>query len=78
MVDHGYKRTEADHCVYFRKFLNGNFIILLLYIDDMLNVGQDAKVISRLKVEFAQSFKMKVAHQILGMQIIHDRKTKKL
>ena len=27
MVDHGYTRTNADHCVYVRKFPNGKFVI---------------------------------------------------
>ena len=39
MVGHEYKRTVVDQCVYVRKFPNGNFIILLLYVDDMLIVG---------------------------------------
>ena len=30
MVGHEYTRTNADHCVYVRKFLNGKFVILLL------------------------------------------------
>jgi hypothetical protein len=81
MVGHGYKKTEANHCFYFRKFDEGNFIILLLYVDDMLIVGQDAKMISNLKNELLKSFDMKdlgPAQQILGMQIIHDRKAKKV
>jgi hypothetical protein len=81
MVGHGYKKTEANHCFYFRKFDEGNFIILLLYVDDMLIVGQDAKMISNLKNELFKSFDMKdlgPAQQILGMQIIHDRKAKKV
>ena len=45
MVSHEYKRTDADHCVYFRKFTDGNFIILLLYVDDMLIAGNDSKLI---------------------------------
>ena len=49
MVGHGYTRTNADHCVYVRKFPNGKFVILLLYVDDMLIVGQDAGVIGNLK-----------------------------
>jgi hypothetical protein len=80
MVGHGYKKTVADHCVYFRKFDEGNFIILLLSVDDMLIVGQDAKMISNLKKELFKSFDMKglgPAQQILGMQIIHDKKAKK-
>jgi hypothetical protein len=38
MVGQGYTRTYANHCVYVRKFPNGKFIILLLYVDDMLIV----------------------------------------
>ena len=67
MIDHS--------CVYFRKFPDGNFIILLLYVDDMLII------ISRLKGELAKSLDMKDlgdACQILGMQIIRDRKSKQL
>ena len=52
MVGHEYTRTNADHCVYVRKFLNGKFVILLLYVDDMLIVGQDADVIGNLKKYF--------------------------
>lgn len=56
MVSHGYKRTEADHCVYFS---DGNFIVLLLYVDDMLILGQDAKMIGKLKEALFKSFDMK-------------------
>ena len=79
MVGHGYTRTNADHCVYVRKFPNGKFVILLLYVDDMLIVGQDAGVIGNLKKDLFKSFDLKdlgLARQILGMQILHDRKAK--
>ncbi|CAL5417495.1 unnamed protein product [Camellia sinensis] len=81
MVGHEYKRTAADQCVYVRTFPGGNFIILLLYVDDMLIVGQDATTIRSLKTELLQSFDMKdlgPAQQILGMNIVRDRKAKKL
>ena len=51
MMNHGYTRTDADHCVYFRVFPDGKFLILLLYVDDMLIVGQDIAMINRLKKE---------------------------
>ncbi|CAL5395053.1 unnamed protein product [Camellia sinensis] len=81
MVGHEYKRTATNQCVYVRKFPDGNFIILLLYVDDMLIVGQDATVIRSLKNELSQSFDMKdlgPAQQMLGIQIVRDRKAKKL
>ena len=40
MSSHGFTRSQADHCCYFKKFDN-KFIILLLYVDDMLVAGSD-------------------------------------
>ena len=81
MVDHGYTRTNADYCVYVKKFPKGKFDILLLYVDDMLIIGQDAGMIGNLKKDLFKSFGMKdldPARQILGMQILRDMKAKKL
>ena len=81
MVGHGYKRTDADPCVYIQQFIRGKFIILLLYVDDMLIVGQDVSIIRKLKADLSKSFDMKdlgPAKQILGMEITRDRKTNKL
>jgi hypothetical protein len=80
-VGQGYTRTNADHCVYVRQFPNVKFIILLSYVDDMLIVGQDANMVGSLKNELFKSFDMKdlgPTRQILGMQILRDRKAKKL
>ncbi|WCJ38272.1 Retrovirus-related Pol polyprotein from transposon TNT 1-94 [Euphorbia peplus] len=78
---HGYRKTYTDPCVYFKRFSGNNFIILLLYVDDMLIVGQDALLIRKLKEQLLESFDMKdlgPAQQILGMRIVRDRNTKKL
>ncbi|KAK3003592.1 hypothetical protein RJ639_018169 [Escallonia herrerae] len=59
----------------------GNIVILFLYVDDMLIVGQDRKMIKEFKKELSKSFEMKDLVQtchILGMQIVRDRKTKML
>ncbi|KAL9249654.1 Retrovirus-related Pol polyprotein from transposon TNT 1-94-like protein [Drosera capensis] len=77
----GYRKTTSDHCVLVNKFFNGNFIILLLYVDDMLIVGKDISRINRLKKQLGESFAMKdmghVKH-ILGIRIVCERKEKKL
>ena len=39
MMSQEYKRTFADPCAYVRRFPNDKFIILLLYVDDMLIMG---------------------------------------
>ena len=81
MVGHGYTKTNVDHCVYVKKFPDGKFLILLLSVDDMLIVGQDASMIGDLKKDLFKAFDMKdlgPARQILGMKITRDRKAKKL
>ncbi|KAK9134561.1 hypothetical protein Syun_013891 [Stephania yunnanensis] len=81
MMGQEYTRTDADHCVYFKKFSDGKLVILLLYVDDMLIVGHDVSLIGNLKKELSSSFDMKDLgrpKQILGMQIIRDRRSKKL
>ncbi|KAI4357436.1 hypothetical protein L6164_001384 [Bauhinia variegata] len=81
MIQQGYKKTISDHCAFVRKFSNNYFIILMLYVDDMLIVGHDSSRINLLKKELSKSFAMKdlgPARQILDMEIIRDRKSKKL
>ncbi|RDX94527.1 hypothetical protein CR513_23084, partial [Mucuna pruriens] len=58
------QETTSDHCVFVRKFSNDDFIILLLYVDDMLIVGKSVSRIDMLKKQLSK--------------IIHDRQAKKL
>ncbi|GJR82618.1 retrovirus-related pol polyprotein from transposon TNT 1-94 [Tanacetum coccineum] len=44
----GYKRCAMDHCCYLKK-VGSSFIILLLYVDDMLVVGFDMPKFKKLK-----------------------------
>ena len=36
MSEQGYTRCHSDHCVYLKNQNDGNYIIFLLYVDDML------------------------------------------
>ncbi|RVW94339.1 Retrovirus-related Pol polyprotein from transposon TNT 1-94 [Vitis vinifera] len=63
------------------KFFDGEFIILLLYVDDMLIVGHDTSKIDKLKKELSKSFQMKdlrPTSQILGIKISRDKTNGKL
>ncbi|GJR47309.1 retrovirus-related pol polyprotein from transposon TNT 1-94 [Tanacetum coccineum] len=73
-----YNRLHADPCEYFKRFGNNDFIILLLYVDDMLVAGPNKDRINKLKAQLAREFEMKdlgPANKILGMQIHRDRPT---
>ncbi|GJZ97609.1 retrovirus-related pol polyprotein from transposon TNT 1-94 [Tanacetum coccineum] len=77
----GYNRLHADPCAYFKRFGNNDFVILLLYVDDMLVAGPNKYRISKLKAQLAREFEMKdlgPANKILGMQIHRDRVSRKI
>ena len=81
MGEQGYKRCSSDHCVFIQRFSGDDFIMLLLYVDDILIVGKNVSRIARLKKELSKSFAMKdlgPAKCILGMRIERDRKSNKL
>lgn len=77
----GYNRLSSDHCTYYKRFEENAFIILLLYVDDMLVVGPNKDQVQELKAQLAREFDMKdlgPANKILGMQIHRDRKDRKI
>jgi ATP-binding cassette subfamily B (MDR/TAP) protein 1 len=75
MCSLGYTRCQADHCCYV-KYFDNSYIILLLYVDDMLIAGSSIEEIDKLKQQLSKQFEMKdlgAAKQILGMIIIRDK-----
>jgi hypothetical protein len=81
MTEQGYSRCHSDHCVCFKRIENGSYIILVLYVYDMLVVGSNMQDINVLKNKLANLFAMKdlgVAKKILGMRITIDGKNHKL
>lgn len=80
MTEQGYSRCHSDHCVYFKRLDDGSYIILSLYVDDMLVAGSNMQEINVLKRKLANSFAMKdldATKQILGMRITRDMKNHK-
>ncbi|KAH9681067.1 Integrase catalytic domain-containing protein [Citrus sinensis] len=77
----GYNRLSSDHCAYYKRFEDNDFIILLLYVDDMLVAGPNKDRVQELKAQLAREFEMKdlgPANKILGMQIHRDRNNMKI
>nr|GEV49489.1 retrovirus-related Pol polyprotein from transposon TNT 1-94 [Tanacetum cinerariifolium] len=74
-------RTSYDKCVYIRKFPDGSFLYLVLYMDDMLIDAPNKDQVRELKDQLSNEFDMKDlrdAKRILGMEIRRDRKIGKL
>jgi len=58
MVSNGFIRLEANHCCYF-KWIENSYIMLLLYVDDMLVAGSNMNEIVNLNARLAEEFLMK-------------------
>ena len=76
----GFTGSKAYHSMYF-KLIGDRVIYLVLYVDDMLLVGNDKEIIQDLKTHLSSKFDMKdlgVASYIFGMEIKRDRAKRKL
>ncbi|KAE8691645.1 hypothetical protein F3Y22_tig00110888pilonHSYRG00123 [Hibiscus syriacus] len=77
----GYNRLNANPCAYFKRSGDNDFVILLLYVDDMLVAGPNKDRIEELKAQLAREFEMNdlgSANKILRMQIHRDRSNRKI
>ena len=65
---------EEDHCVYVKRSKE-SFIILSLYVDDILLVGNNKEFIKTIKEWLFSTFEMKdmgEASFVLGVKILRD------
>ena len=71
MMTNGFKINKCDKCVYVKNIEHG-FVIICLYVDDILIMGSNNDVIKTTKEMFNNKFNMKdlgVANVILEIKI---------
>ena len=77
---YGFEKNVDEPCVY--KYIKEKKVVfLVLYVDDILLIGNDVETLSNVKKWLVEQFQMKdlgEASYILGIQIIRDRKNKLL
>jgi hypothetical protein len=76
MLGLGFTRSKEDHCMYF-KLIGNHLIYLVLYVDDMLLIGNNNEIIQVVKTQLSSKFDMKdldASNFILGMEIKKIRK----
>ena len=77
---YGFEKNVDEPCVY--KYIKEKKVVfLVLYIDDILLIGNDVETLSNVKKWLAEQFQMKDLGEgsyILRIQIIRDRKNKLL
>ena len=81
MLGIGFKRSTFDLCVYYKGLSNGEFIYLLLYVDDMLIACKHMDEIDNLKKLMSSKFEMKdlgEAKKILEIDIFRDKEKREI
>ncbi|XP_024192419.2 uncharacterized protein LOC112196335 [Rosa chinensis] len=76
VTENGFVENSLDECIYF-KVCGSKFIVLVLYVDDILLASTDMKLLLETKAFFSKSFEMKdlgEASFVLGIKITRDRK----
>ena len=58
MRKHGFKQSNSDHTL-FLKHQRGKVTTLIIYVDDMIIIGNDEEEISKLQEHLATKFEMK-------------------
>lgn len=54
-----FHKHQSDHCVYFKKIGNEDYVIMLLYMDEMFVAGKTMQDIITIKKKLANYFAMK-------------------
>ncbi|CAL5374326.1 unnamed protein product [Camellia sinensis] len=75
IVSNGFTMIDEDHCVYVKRSKD-IFLILSLYVDDILLAGNDKEMIVATKMWLFSTFEMKdmgEASYVLGVKILRDR-----
>nr|GEW06645.1 retrotransposon protein, putative, Ty1-copia subclass [Tanacetum cinerariifolium] len=78
-LSNGFKRSNYDSCVYYNIYAPGEYVYLLLYVDDMLIACKNNVEIGSTKSLLKREFDMKdleEAKKILGVEIVKDRSRK--
>ena len=76
----GFEKSPDEPCVY-KRIQAQKVVFLVLYVDDILLIGNDKQVLSGVKDWLHKQFDMKdlgEANYILGIKLIRDRKIKLL
>ena len=75
---YGFEQNVDEPCVY-KRIREDKVVFLILYVDDILLIGNDVGNLSSVKLWLTQQFNMKdlgEANYVLGIQILRDRKNK--
>jgi hypothetical protein len=77
----GFKRCVSDECVYVLRKEDGNYIIVGVYVDDILVAGSTSECLEWFNIEIAKIYSITINKPLdsyLGMNITRDWKNKSI
>lgn len=80
MSKHNFGKISLDHYVFVKNFVEGDFLILLIDMNDMLMVDCDKFKIDKSKSEMSQLFTMKdlgLVKEFSSKRITQKKKSRK-
>lgn len=81
MTNQGFSIKDYDCCVYIHKLRGGDYIYLLIYVDDMRIASRSKVEINMLKSQLGKEFEtidLDATKKILCMEIRRERSNRKL
>ena len=75
MIDLGYHQARGDHALFIKYGTTGMVTIILVYVDDIIVTGGDAREIRRLTTSLSEQFEMKALGQLkyfLGIEVAYS------
>eukprot|EP00253_Pinus_taeda_P008918 PITA_08918 len=75
LLESGFSRCHSDNTVYTKK-VGKSFIILVLYVDDLILTGSDPNLINHVKSSLKKKFEMTDLghlHYFLGLQVLQSK-----
>lgn len=61
-----FRKYDIDHCLYFYSYSDNDFIVLFLYVDDILGANTNINGIANFIARMTREFRMK---DLKGLQI---------
>ena len=72
MLGLGYKQSQGDHTLFISHSISGNITVLLVYVNDIIVIGDDKEGIDHLRGCLAKEFEIKELQKLkyfLGIEV---------
>jgi Reverse transcriptase (RNA-dependent DNA polymerase) len=74
-IENGFERSSSEPSLYVKKSEKGEFLIVCLYVDDMIYMGTSQNLVEKFKESMKKRFEMTdlgLLKYFLGLEVIQD------